>query len=109
MTEHDRHAVPLGDNLSRSRDRQVGLRLPMAVDEKLDRLRDAAQGAGERTDRKELVAALIAVCDLDGPALGEVLRRYRTMTVRDALPDAPASAKVVRLAEHKPGPRAARR
>lgn len=47
MTEHDRHAVPLGDNLSRSRDRQVGMRLPMAVDEKLDRLRDAAQDAGD--------------------------------------------------------------
>lgn len=49
------------------------------------------------------------MCDLDGPALGEVLRRYRTMTVRDALPDAPAGAKVVRLTDHKPGPRSGRR
>lgn len=109
MREDDRHAVPLDDNLSRSRDRQVGMRLPIALDEKLDRLLTAAVDAGERTNRKELVAALIAACDLDGPALGEALRRYRTMKVHDALPDAPAGAKVVRLSDHAPGPRSTKR
>ncbi len=109
MTERDRHAVPLEDNLSRSQDRQVGMRFPIALDEKLDRLLAAADAAGERTNRKEIVATLVAVCSVDGPALGEALRRYRTMTVRDALPDIPAGIKVVRLADHKPGPRSARR
>ena len=105
MTSDRRHSVPLGENLSRSRDRQVGMRLPIALDQKLDHLLAAAVGAGERTNRKELVAALIATCELDGAALGEVLRRYRTMTVRDALPESPSDAKVVRLGAQKPGPR----
>jgi hypothetical protein len=109
MTKPDRHAVSLGDNLSRSRDRQVGMRFPIALDEKLDRLLAACEEAGERTNRKELVAALIAVCDLNGSALGESLRKYRTMTVRDVIPDAPAGADVVRLADHRPGPRSVRR
>ena len=84
------------------------MRLPLAVDEKLDRLRTLAVQAGERTDRKEIVAALIARCELEGPALSELLREYRTMTVRDAVPDVPADATVLRLADHKPGPRSSR-
>lgn len=108
MTKDDRHAVELDGNLSRSRDRQVGVRFPIALDEKLDRLVAAAEQAGDRTNRKELLAALVATCDLDGPALGEALRRYRTMSVRDALPDAPQDHRVVRLADHRPGPRTAR-
>lgn len=105
MTARDGHAVQLGANLSRSPDKQVGLRLPAALDDKLDRLCETAIEAGERTNRKEVVAALIAVCGLDGPALGEALRTYRTMKVRDALPSQPAGTAVVHLVDQKPGPR----
>lgn len=109
MTGPVGHAVSLDDRLSRSRDRQVGMRWPIALDDKLDGLLAAAEDAGERTNRKEIVAALIAACALDGPAMGELLRAYRTMTVRDALPRVPAGSKVAHLADHKPGPRASSR
>lgn len=107
MTDDDGHAVPLDANLSRSRDRQVGLRWPAAVDAKLDRLVSRAVDAGERTNRKELLAALVAACDLDGAALGAALNSYRRMTVRDVLPGQPDGTEVVHLADHRPGPRAA--
>ena len=85
------------------------MRVPVALDDELDRLLAAAEQAGERTNRKELGTSLIATCDLDGDELGSALRRYRTMTVRQVLPDVPHGAKVVRLADHPPGPRSARR
>lgn len=78
------------------------------MDDKLDRLVELAADAGERTNRKEIVAALVAVCELRGPALGKALRRYRTMKVRDALPAQPSGTDVVYLADRKPGPRAQR-
>jgi hypothetical protein len=106
VTELPGHAVELDANLSRSRDKQAGLRWPIALDAKLDRLLDAATDAGERTNRKEIVAALLAAADHDGPALGEIIRAYRTMKVRDALPAQPHGARVVELAHHRPGPRA---
>lgn len=81
--------------------------MPAAVDAKLDRLVTRATDAGERTSRKELLAAIVASCDLDGDALGAVLKSYRLMTVRDVLPAQPADAAVVHLADHQPGPRAA--
>lgn len=103
MTDDDGHAVELDAELSRSRDKQPGFRWPIAVDAKLDRLLQAADAATERTSRKEIVAALVATCDLDGAALGEMIRRYRAMKVRDALPAQPQNASVVRLAERGPG------
>ena len=105
MTVSEGHAVHLDDNLSRSPDRQVGVRWPVSVDDRLDRLVRSAENAGERTNRRELLAALVATCEREGDALGEVLRRYRTMRVRDALPAQPPGTTVVHLADHRPGPR----
>jgi hypothetical protein len=73
------HADEARTNLSRSHDKQVGLRIPLAVDARLDRLVDAASIVGERTNRKEIVAALIADCPEDGEALSQRLRRYRKL------------------------------
>lgn len=108
MTENEGHAVPLDANLSRSPDKQYGVRWPVAVDAKLDRLVSAAEEAGERTHRKELIAALIATCRLTGPQLSKALRTYRQMTVRDALGSAQTGSGVVHLVDHKPGRRSAR-
>lgn len=108
MAGRDGRAVELDGNLSRSTDRQVGLRWPVPVDDRLDRLVDRAIEAGERTNRKELLAAIVASCDLDGNALGGLLRRYRTMKVRDVLPTQPTGQTVVHLADHRPGRRAGR-
>lgn len=48
--------------VTRSRDKQAGLRLPLAVDQRIDALLARATEAGERTSRKELIAALLANC-----------------------------------------------
>jgi hypothetical protein len=102
----ERHAVALDANLSRSRDKQVGLRWPAAVDDKLDRLLESAFDVGERTNRKELLAALVATTGFSGAELGSMLRTYRRMSVRDVLDQLPAETTVVQLTAHKPGPRA---
>jgi hypothetical protein len=101
----DGHAVDLRDKLARSRDKQVGLRWPIALDEFVDRLIVLAEEAGERTNRKELIAAIVATAATDGDALGTALRRYRTMTVGDCLRDIKHENNVVHLAARKPGPR----
>lgn len=101
----DGHAVDLGERLARSQDKQVGLRWPIALDEFVDRLVRVAEAAGERTNRKELIAAIVATATADGAALGQALRRYRTMTVGDCLPEAEHEGRVIHLAGRKPGPR----
>lgn len=94
-----------GELLCTSRDRQVGLRVPVAVSQRVDALLARARAAGERTDRKELITALLAETDLSGDQLGDLLRRYRRMTVAHALLDQSADGSVVRLARARPGPR----
>ncbi|WP_232490975.1 hypothetical protein [Mycobacterium dioxanotrophicus] len=60
----------------RSRDKQVGLRLPLAVDQRIDALLTRATAAGERSNRKELIAALLATADLSGEELARIFRRW---------------------------------
>ena len=105
MTERGGHAVDLDGSLCRSQDKQPGLRWPIAVDERLDLLVHEAEAVGERTNRKELLAALVATADLDGAGLGVLLRRYRMMKVRECLPAQSPDVRLVRLADRKPGPR----
>jgi hypothetical protein len=101
-------AVDRQEVVIQSRDKQVGLRLPLAVDQRIDALLARATSAGERTNRKELIAALLATADLSGEELGSLLRRYRTSKVGDVLLDVDSSADVSQLMAHKPGPRTAR-
>lgn len=108
MTSDGGHAVSSTENLSRSRDKQAGVRWPTAVDERLDQLVDAAIDAGERTVRKEVLAALIATTAIDGAMLGDLLKRYRTMTIDDCLPSTANAEGVIELSAHRPGPRARR-
>jgi hypothetical protein len=99
--------VSLDEPLRRSRDKQVSLRWPWALDQRLDDLVARAEEAGERTNRRELLSALILATDMTGQELGSVLRRYRTCPVADALLDTEAEVgeNVVRLRRHRPGPR----
>ena len=101
------HTVETAALLRESRDKQVGLRMPLAVDQRLDALVARATAAGERTTRRELLAAILCGTDLDGRELGEALRRFRTMTVGEAILDVDIE-NVVELVSHTPGPRAAR-
>lgn len=87
-----------------SPDKQPGFRWPVVVDQALDRLVEAANEAGAGTNRKELIAALVATNGrLSGERLGKMVRSYRIMTVKQAL--GKSEDGVVRLMHHGPGPR----
>lgn len=102
----DRHSVPLDARLCSSQDRQVGLRWPVALDRRLDDLLDRAEDAGERTNRRELIAALLLAAEYDGDELRELLRTYRTALVRDApLATDVEDGNVLKFEPPSPGPR----
>ena len=100
----DRHSVQADERLATSRDRQVSFRLPMALDQRLDALVDRAVDAGERTNRREILSAILYAAAYDGNELGELLRTYRRAQVREAILDLDAE-NVVEFARHAPGPR----
>jgi hypothetical protein len=92
---------------AKRRDGQMSFRLPLALDQRLDVLVGRADAVGERTNRREVLAALLFAADMDGEQLGDTIRRYRRATVRDAVLDVPAG-KVLDFKRHAPGPRARR-
>jgi len=75
------------------------------ADARLDQLVGAAEDEGETTSRSELLAALVAAAPTSGLELGNLLRGYRRMTVRDLLPPQPAVTNLIQLARHHPGRR----
>ena len=102
----ERHTIPGDANLCDSQDKQAGIRWPIALDQRLDDLVARARSAGDRTNRKELLAALLLDSDPTGDDLREILRRYRVAAVRDAplaLPN--SSDNVLEFRHHRPGPR----
>lgn len=104
----DQHSLDRSERLIMSRDRQTSLRWPMAIDQRLDALVDRAMDAGERTNRRELLAALVLDIEASGDELGEVLRTYRRATVGETVLDAAGEGSVVQLEHHRPGPRVRR-
>jgi hypothetical protein len=98
--------VDRAERLVASRDKQVGLRLPLAIDQRLDALMTRAIDAGERTTRRELLAAVILAAEPTGDELGLLLKNYRRATVGDALLD--VEPNNVAYISHKPGPRVVR-
>jgi hypothetical protein len=98
--------VDRAERIITSRDKQVGLRLPLAIDQRLDALMGRAIDAGERTTRRELVAAIILAAEPNGDEVGRLLKNYRRATVGDALLDVEPTN--VAYISHKPGPRVVR-
>jgi hypothetical protein len=70
----------------------------------LDDLVTVANDAGGNTNRKELIAAIVATYRPSGESMGRMLRRYRTMTISEAV-GAEDSDTVIHLVHHGPGPR----
>lgn len=104
----DRHSVSGDDRLRDSKDRQVGIRWPMALDQRLDDLMDRANDSGANTTRRETLAALLLDADFTGDELVELIRRYRTALVKEApLSVVPAKGNLFELRSHRPGPRTA--
>lgn len=95
--------------LSDLEERSVGLALSDPISQRLDALIELAEASGERTNRKELMAALILGAPPDGDALSGLLRRYRIARVRDALLARDESVSAVVFPPRRPGPRRRRR
>jgi hypothetical protein len=84
--------------------KQAAVAWPLPVDVRLDELLAQAEAAGEKTSRKELVAAIIAKTRVSDTQLGRLLRWYRTAKVCDLI-SLPEGENVVPFVKHKPGPR----
>lgn len=84
---------------------RVGLMLPATISERVDDLVALADESGERTNRKELIAALILGATTAGEELAAVVRRYRRATVRDALLHPEGAGGLIYLPPRGPGPR----
>jgi len=80
---------------------------PTAIDARVDHLLSLV-AQSYRTDRRELVAAIVFSAPSEAAELGQLLQTYRNATTRDALQHLLAdagNATVVELPKHKPGPR----
>jgi hypothetical protein len=86
-------------------ERRVGLDLPPPIDARIDALRQEVEAAGERTNRKELVAALLLAAPSDAEELARLLKRYRLARVRDAALVPDEHADVIAFPRQRPGPR----
>lgn len=99
------HPFPAEQLLHDARTHGTSLRVPIPLSKYWMSLKRAAENAGQRTDKQELVLALLATTPEDGPELARRLTRYRTMK-NSALPGLyPRGAKIISL----PAPRTGRK
>lgn len=63
---------------------QIGVAMPGPVSARLDALVELAHKSGERTNRKELLAALVLAAPDSGASLTRILRRYRRARIAEA-------------------------
>lgn len=105
MTD-DRHEIAGDARLRDSKDKQVGIRWPVALDQRLDDLVSRANDAGAGTNRRETLSALLLATDMTGDELVATVREYRMALVRDApLSGQPEDTSVLQFRSHRPGPR----
>jgi hypothetical protein len=76
---------PTGIKLDLAEPHEIGAKVPGPLSGRLDALVEVAEAAGERTNRKELLAALILAAPASGKELARLLKRYRKATVGEAL------------------------
>ena len=97
--------IPLNSPLPRSPDRSVGLVLPVVLSDRLDKLVMIAEQHGERTSRREVVAALLLAARPSGHTLSQLIHSYRRADVSAALIGTRADDKAFVVPKSKPGPR----
>ena len=86
-------------------ERSLGLSLPLPISARIDLLVELAEGAGERTSRKEVVAACILGAP-DGPSeLVRWLRIYRSSRADSVYTSGSELGDVLELRPAPPGPR----
>jgi hypothetical protein len=72
------------DSLADAEALQIGIAIPGPLSGRLDALVARAHATGERTNRKELLAALILAASDSDRQLTRLVRRYRRARVADA-------------------------
>lgn len=92
--------------LAEQRECNLGVLVPIPLSERLEKLTELLYQEGHgRVPRKELVGALLHGATTDTAALAELLRRYRTAKVRDAVVGDAPTGRVVSFPQRGPGPR----
>jgi hypothetical protein len=91
--------------LSACPEMSVGLALPAPISDRLDELVRLAEQAGNRTNRKELMASLILAAPIGGEQVSELVSVFRRAIARDARLDGHANDATVPIRSHGPGPR----
>ena len=90
--------------LAMCEERQITIGLAGPLNERLDRLVELADSEGARTNRKELIAALVLAAPASGSELAEAVITLRKARARDAAVDGDL-ATILRFRRHQPGPR----
>lgn len=101
----NRRRVDPNSPLRAAPERSIGLSLSDPISARVDALVDLIEQHGERTNRKELIAALILAAAPRPNDIGEAIRGYRRALVRDALLDPTQARSAVQLPPRRPGPR----
>jgi hypothetical protein len=86
-------------------ERSVGLSLPVPITARIDLLVELAEQAGERTSRKEIVAACILGAPDGADELVRWLRIYRSSPADSVYPSGPKLGEALELQPTRPGPR----
>jgi hypothetical protein len=97
--------LDLAARLAEGEETGAAIDWPVALHHRVDQLVELAEGVGERTSRKELVAAVVLAAPEEPERLSEMVRTYRTAFTRDALLNVPAGENVIELRRRGPGPR----
>lgn len=90
-------------------DVQVSFRLPFPLNERLDALVAIADSDGARTNRTELVAAVLLAAPQDADALLNLVLGYRRASAREALIRDADPSKILQFRHHPRGPRRKKR
>ena len=83
----------------------MGLALSSPLSDRLDALVRLVEATGDRTCRKELIAALILAAAPHGEELAQRIREYRMAPARDALLNPENAPEHLAMEVRKPGPR----
>jgi hypothetical protein len=94
--------------LSGAPESRVGVGLPTPLSARLDALVESANAGGARTNRKELLAALVLDATDSSEALAEVVKRVRTASVKDAFVSGQPTEPFLDPTPAPPGPRPTR-
>jgi hypothetical protein len=101
----DRETFEPEARLRELKEKNAAVLWPLAIDLRLEQLKERVESAGENTSRKELAAAILLAAPEDPTKLAKLLKRYRLARARDAHVGPVAADNVISMERRKPGPR----